>query len=292
RARASAGSPGATPVRRFPTSTSTSTSTTTPSDVATRPRAATLSAWSTTISVSGASETSRMRRRMAAGATTSVVIRSPRIPARASTSASPSFAHATPRAPAAIWRRAISGHLWVFAWGRSCLPWRATCSAILWTFRSKRSRSSSRAGVGMSSRGINGHFSTGFARTAEAYGVECERVEVPYGDGAPADELERRLRADAAHQLKALLVVHNETSTGVTSNVAAVRAALDRAQHPALLLVDTVSSLASIDVRFDDWGVDVALTGPQKGLMLPPGMAILAVSEKALTASDKARCPR
>src|SRR6059036_1403364 len=118
---------------------------------------------------------------------------------------------------------------------------------------------------------INGHFSTGFARTAEAYGVECERVEVPYGDGAPADELERRLRADAAHQLKALLVVHNETSTGVTSNVAALRTALDRAQHPALLLVDTVSSLASIDFRFDDWAVDVALTGPQKGLMLPPG---------------------
>src|SRR2546427_6028751 len=86
---------------------------------------------------------------------------------------------------------------------------------------------------------INGHFSTGFARTAEAYGVECERVEVPYGDGAPADELERRLPADAAHQLKAPLVVHNETSTGVTSNVAAPRAALDRAQHPALLLAGT-----------------------------------------------------
>src|SRR5438445_7995186 len=102
---------------------------------------------------------------------------------------------------------------------------------------------------------INGHFSTGFARTTEAYGVECERVEVPYRDGAPPDELERRLRADAAHQLKPLLVVPNETSTGVTSNVAAVRAALDRAQHPALLLVDTVSSLASIDLRFDDWGV-------------------------------------
>jgi len=139
---------------------------------------------------------------------------------------------------------------------------------------------------------VNGHFSTGFARTAEAYGIECERVEVPYGDGVAADELERRLRADAAHQFKALLVVHNETSTGVTSNVAAVRAALDRAGHPALLLVDTVSSLASIDFRFEDWGVDVALTGPQKGLMLPPGMAILAISERALTASDKARCPR
>jgi len=89
-----------------------------------------------------------------------------------------------------------------------------------------------------------------------------------------------------------VLVVHNETSTGVTSNVAAVRAALDGAGHPALLLVDTVSSLASIDFRFDAWGVDVALTGPQKGLMLPPGLAILAVSARALAASEKARCPR
>jgi len=139
---------------------------------------------------------------------------------------------------------------------------------------------------------VNGHFSTGFARTAEAYGIEVDKIEVPYGAGAPADEIERRLGADAAHELSAVLVVHNETSTGVTSNVAAVRAAMDRAKHPALLLVDTVSSLASIDFRLDEWKVDVALTGPQKGLMLPPGMAILAVSEKALGASDKARCPR
>lgn len=139
---------------------------------------------------------------------------------------------------------------------------------------------------------VNGHFSTGFARTAEAYGIDVERIDVPYGGGAPADEIERRLSADAAHQFKALLIVHNETSTGVTSNVAAVRAAMDRAKHGALLLVDTVSSLASIDFRMDEWNVDVALTGPQKGLMLPPGMAILAISDKALGASDKARCPR
>ena len=139
---------------------------------------------------------------------------------------------------------------------------------------------------------VNGHFSTGFARTAEAYGIEVDKIEVPYGAGAPTDEIERRLGADAAHQLSAVLVVHNETSTGVTSNIAVVRAAIDRAKHPALLLVDTVSSLASIDFRLDEWGVDVALTGPQKGLMLPPGMAILAISEKALGASDKARCPR
>ena len=139
---------------------------------------------------------------------------------------------------------------------------------------------------------VNGHFSTGFARTAEAYGIEVERIEVEYGAGAPADEVERRLRMDSAHQLRAVLLVHNETSTGVTSNVAAVRTALNRAKHPALLLVDAVSSLASIDFRFDEWEVDVALTGPQKGLMLPPGMAILAASEKAISAGEKARCPR
>ena len=139
---------------------------------------------------------------------------------------------------------------------------------------------------------INGFFSTGFARTATSFGVDVERLEVPYGAGAPVDAIEARLRRDAAHEIRAVLVVHNETSTGVTSDVAAVRAAMDRAQHPALLLVDTVSSLASIDFRMDDWRVDVALTGPQKGLMLPPGMAILAASDKAVAASEKAACPR
>jgi alanine-glyoxylate transaminase/serine-glyoxylate transaminase/serine-pyruvate transaminase len=94
---------------------------------------------------------------------------------------------------------------------------------------------------------VNGHFSTGFARTAAAYGIEVERLDVPYGDGVPADRVAARLAVDPAHELRAVLVVHNETSTGVTSNVAAVRAALDDARHPALLLVDTVSSLASID---------------------------------------------
>ncbi len=139
---------------------------------------------------------------------------------------------------------------------------------------------------------VNGHFSTGFAKTAVAYGIDVDRLDLPYGAGVPADRVEERLRADTTHQLRAVLVVHNETSTGVTSNVAAIRAALDRARHPALLLVDVVSSLASIDFRVDAWGVDVALTGPQKGLMLPPGLAILAVSDKALHASEKARCPR
>ncbi len=139
---------------------------------------------------------------------------------------------------------------------------------------------------------VNGHFSTGFAKTAAAYGIEVDRLDLHYGAGVPADKVEERLRADKTHQLSAVLVVHNETSTGVTSNVGAVRAAMDRARHPALLLVDVVSSLASIDFRVDEWGVDVALTGPQKGLMLPPGLALLAVSDKALHASEKAKCPR
>ncbi len=139
---------------------------------------------------------------------------------------------------------------------------------------------------------VNGHFSTGFAKTAAAYGIEVDRLELPYGAGVPADQVEERLRADTAHQFRAVLVVHNETSTGVTSNVGAIRARMDRTRHPALLLVDVVSSLASIDFRVDEWGVDVALTGPQKGLMLPPGLALLAVSDKALHSSEKAKCPR
>ena len=139
---------------------------------------------------------------------------------------------------------------------------------------------------------VNGYFSALFARTASALGIEVDRLEVPYGAGVPADQVEARLRADTTHQIRAILVVHNETSTGVTSHVARIRGALDAARHPALLLVDVVSSLASIDFRFDEWGVDVALTGPQKGLMLPPGLAILAVSEKAIRASHAAKCPR
>jgi alanine-glyoxylate transaminase/serine-glyoxylate transaminase/serine-pyruvate transaminase len=139
---------------------------------------------------------------------------------------------------------------------------------------------------------VNGHFSNHFARTASAHSIEVDRLEVDYGAGVPADRVGERLRADATHQLKAVLVVHNETSTGVTSDVAAVRRALDEARHPALLLVDVVSSLASIDFRFDEWGVDAALTGPQKGLMLPPGLTLLAASERALRAGQAAKCPR
>ncbi len=139
---------------------------------------------------------------------------------------------------------------------------------------------------------VNGHFSNLFCRTAVAHGIEVDRLEVPYGAGVPLDGVAERLRADTTHQLRAVLVVHNETSTGVTSDVAGVRRALDAARHPALLLVDVVSSLASIDFRFDEWGVDVALTGPQKGLMLPPGLTILMASERAVRASQAAKCPR
>jgi alanine-glyoxylate transaminase/serine-glyoxylate transaminase/serine-pyruvate transaminase len=139
---------------------------------------------------------------------------------------------------------------------------------------------------------VNGHFSNQFCRTAAAHGIEVDRLEVPYGAGVPAARVAERLRGDPTHEIRAVLVVHNETSTGVTSDVAAVRRALDEARHPALLLVDVVSSLASIDFRFDAWGVDVALTGPQKGLMLPPGLTILAASDKAVRASQAAKCPR
>ena len=139
---------------------------------------------------------------------------------------------------------------------------------------------------------VNGHFSARFCDTASAHGIDVQRIEVPYGTGVSADLVETQLRADTQRQLKAVLVLHNETSTGVVTDIAAIRRALDRADHPALLLVDVVSSLASMDFRFDEWRVDVALTGPQKGLMLPPGMAILAVSPKALKANQSARCAR
>jgi alanine-glyoxylate transaminase / serine-glyoxylate transaminase / serine-pyruvate transaminase len=139
---------------------------------------------------------------------------------------------------------------------------------------------------------VNGHFSARFCDTASAHGIEVQRLDVPYGASVPADLVEAQLRADTQRQLKAVLVLHNDTSTGVVTDIAAIRRALDRADHPALLLVDVVSSLASMDFRFDAWRVDVALTGPQKGLMLPPGMAILSVSPKALKANQSARCAR
>ncbi len=127
---------------------------------------------------------------------------------------------------------------------------------------------------------------------AERLGLHVEYVPGTWRKGASPDELEQRLAADIAQDIKAVVVVHNETSTGVTSRIADLRKAMDRAAHPALLVVDTVSSLASIDYRHDDWGVDVTVTGSQKGLMLPPGIGFNAVSDKALAASKKANLPK
>ena len=122
----------------------------------------------------------------------------------------------------------------------------------------------------------------------------CATTGLPlaWRHGVRADQIEQRLRADAGHAIKAVCVVHNETSTGVTSDIAAVRRAIDAAGHPALLLVDTISGLASADYRHDEWGVDVTISGSQKGLMLPPGISFNAVSAKALAASKTVRSAR
>ena len=123
-------------------------------------------------------------------------------------------------------------------------------------------------------------------------GLDAAGIPVSWRRGAQADQIEARLRADSGHQIKAVCVVHNETSTGVTSDIAAVRRAIDAVGHPALLMVDTISGLASADYRHDEWGVDVTVSGSQKGLMLPPGISFNAVSPKALEASKTATLPR
>lgn len=137
-----------------------------------------------------------------------------------------------------------------------------------------------------------GHFATLWKRLAERMSLQPEFLGGDWRRGVNAAEIEARLAEDTGHEIKAVCVVHNETSTGVTSDIAAVRRALDNARHPALLLVDTISSLGSIDYRHDEWGVDVTVSGSQKGLMLPPGISFNAVSAKALAASKKAKLPR
>jgi alanine-glyoxylate transaminase / serine-glyoxylate transaminase / serine-pyruvate transaminase len=137
-----------------------------------------------------------------------------------------------------------------------------------------------------------GWFSTLWSKMARKIGLEPEVVEGDWRSGADAAIIEARLAEDREHRIKAVCVVHNETSTGVTSNVPAVRRAIDAAGHPALLLVDTISSLGSIDYRHEEWGVDVTVGGSQKGLMLPPGLSFNAVSEKARAAAKSARMPR
>ncbi|EAU48046.1 L-aspartate--glyoxylate aminotransferase BhcA [Salipiger bermudensis] len=138
----------------------------------------------------------------------------------------------------------------------------------------------------------NGMFSHRWIDMCQRHGLNVEIVETPWGHGLPADRYEEILTADTGHRIKAVLATHNETATGVKSDIAAVRRALDAAGHPALLFVDGVSSIASMDFRFDEWGVDVAVAGSQKGFMLPPGLAITGFSAKAMEATKTATLPR
>ncbi len=141
-----------------------------------------------------------------------------------------------------------------------------------------------------------GHFAFLWNKLATRLGIKTEVLGMAgvegWRHGVNADMIEQRLKADTAHSIKAVCVVHNETSTGVTSDIPAVRRAIDNAKHPALLLVDTISGLASADYRHDEWGVDVTISGSQKGLMLPPGIGFNALSPKAIEASKHATLPK
>lgn len=137
-----------------------------------------------------------------------------------------------------------------------------------------------------------GHFATLWKTMAGKLGIEAVFLPSDWRAGADPATIEAALREDRGHTFKAVCVVHNETSTGATSRIDEVRKAIDAAGHPALLMVDTISSLASVDYRHDEWGVDVTVAGSQKGLMLPPGLSFNAVSEKALAASRAANLPR
>ncbi|HRY22932.1 MAG: aminotransferase class V-fold PLP-dependent enzyme [Geminicoccaceae bacterium] len=137
-----------------------------------------------------------------------------------------------------------------------------------------------------------GHFASLWRELAERLGLEVELLAGDWRHGVDPALVEARLAEDRRHAIRAVMVVHNETSTGVTSRVAAVRQAIDAAGHPALLMVDTISSLASIDYRHDEWGVDVTVAGSQKGLMLPPGLSFNAISARALASQKTARLPR
>jgi alanine-glyoxylate transaminase/serine-glyoxylate transaminase/serine-pyruvate transaminase len=137
-----------------------------------------------------------------------------------------------------------------------------------------------------------GHFATSWKNMARGLGLDPEFIASDWRVGADPDAIEARLREDQKHLFKAVCIVHNETSTGCVSPINAVRRAIDAARHPALLIVDTVSSLAAIDYRHDEWGVDVTVAASQKGLMMPPGLGFAAVSEKALQAAANAKLPR
>jgi len=137
-----------------------------------------------------------------------------------------------------------------------------------------------------------GQFAALWEKVARRMGLDVEVIPGDWRHGVDPDQIGARLEADKAHAIKAVAVVHNETSTGITSRVGDVRKAIDRVSHPALLMVDTVSSLASLDYCHDEWKVDVTVGGSQKGLMIPPGLSFNAISEKALAASKTARLPR
>ena len=137
-----------------------------------------------------------------------------------------------------------------------------------------------------------GHFATLWHTMAGELGLEVDFVPGDWRHGVPPEAVQERLSADTGHSIKAVMVVHNETSTGVTSRIGEIRQAIDAAEHPALFLVDTISSLGSVDYRHDEWKVDVTVSGSQKGLMLPPGISFNAVSDKAIEASKTARMPR
>ncbi|MEX5727390.1 alanine-glyoxylate transaminase/serine-glyoxylate transaminase/serine-pyruvate transaminase [Rhodovulum iodosum] len=138
----------------------------------------------------------------------------------------------------------------------------------------------------------HGMFSQKWIDMCQRHGLDVHIIEAPWGEGVPVAAFAEALAADTTHGIKAVLVTHNETATGVTSDVAAVRAAMDAAGHPALLMVDGVSSIGSIPFKMEDWGVDLAVAGSQKGFMLPAGLAIVGISQKALAAMETNGLPR
>jgi alanine-glyoxylate transaminase/serine-glyoxylate transaminase/serine-pyruvate transaminase len=138
----------------------------------------------------------------------------------------------------------------------------------------------------------SGVFASNWKTAAERFGLDIDFVECDWRKGVDPDVVESRLKADGSHRIKSVMVLHNETSTGITNSIASVREAMNSTRHPALLMVDAVSSAGSIEIRQDDWGVDVTIAGSQKGLMLPPGLCLNVLSEKAVAASRAAGLPR
>jgi alanine-glyoxylate transaminase/serine-glyoxylate transaminase/serine-pyruvate transaminase len=139
---------------------------------------------------------------------------------------------------------------------------------------------------------VFGQFSLLWVDLCQRFGLKVDAIDTVWGQGVPLDQYRAKLAADTQHEIKAVLVTHNETATGVTSDVGGVRRILDELKHPAMLFVDGVSSIGSIDFRMDEWGVDVAVAGSQKGFMMPTGLAIVCVSPKAIKATETAKLPR